>query len=179
MNPNPALSLNVGRPARWARWVVWALMPLWPATLIGMNLYGLIVELPRYFSACGPGLMPKMTPTGYTIVGVTLGIYTALIILSLRQIDLLLAELAKGRIFYINTTVFIKRTGIIMIFWWIFPAILDSLSFYALWRIGNFPEYSPAYPTSFELLIIGIFTYIFGNIMQEAVRVSDEQKLTI
>lgn len=151
----------------------------WPLILIGMALWALEYRLPEVQSKCGPEIAPNLSLLGKSIWLTGIAILSVAIIFSLKQLQYLFHEYRQGRVFEQKAAHLLGRIGKILMVWWIGSPLLDNVIVLAIWALGEFPEFQPEYPTDFTFLLFGVLLYILGGIMAEAVRVAEEQKLTI
>jgi hypothetical protein len=151
----------------------------WPVILIGMALWALEYRLPEIQSQCAPEIAPNLSLLGKSIWIAGIIVFAAAIILSLKQLQYLFNEYRQGRVFEQKSAHLLGRIGKIFMAWWLGAPLLNTLVMLALWWLGEFPEFQPEYPTEFTFLLFGVLLYILGGIMAEAVRVAEEQKLTI
>jgi len=128
---------------------------------------------------CGPEIAPKMSLLGKCIWFAGIIILSVAIILSLKQLQYLFDEYRQGRVFEQKSAHLLGRIGKIFMAWWLGSPLVNTLVTLVLWWLGEFPEFQPEYPTEFSFLIFGVLLYILGGVMAEAVRVAEEQKLTI
>lgn len=113
------------------------------------------------------------------MVGIGLLITIFALLYSLRQVQLLLLEYREGRVFEALAAKQLTWLGKLVLLWWIGSPLLDTLVNLIVWLIGEMPKFEPEYPVDFVFLLFGLLLYVLGSIMREAVRVAEEQRLTI
>lgn len=170
---------RVSRLAYRAHQLVILLMWGWPISMVGLTYWTLEHRLPELQAKCAPDVLPNLSWAGKSVVGIGLLITIFALLYSLRQVQLLLLEYREGRVFEALATKQLTWLGKLVLLWWIGSPLLDTFVNLIVWLIGEMPKFEPEYPIDFTFLLFGLLLYVLGSIMGEAVRVAEEQRLTI
>ena len=170
---------RVSRLAHRAHQLVTLLMWGWPISMVGLTYWAVEHRLPEIQDKCAPEILPNLSWAGKSLIAAGLLITTAALVYSLRQVQQLLVEYREGRVFEAPAAKQLSWLGKLVLLWWLGSPLLDTLVNLAVWLIGEVPKFEPEYPVDFTFLLFGLLLYVLGSIMREAVRVAEEQRLTI
>ncbi len=176
MTPPPE---SLTRLAHRAHCVVTLLMWGWPVWMIGFTYWVMEHRLPELQDKCSPGVLPVLSWTGKSLIAVGVLFTAAALFYSLGQVRVLLAEYREGRVFEPRAARQLTWIGKLVLIWWIGNPLSEMLLSTALWAIGVVGIDDISTEPDFIFLLFGLLLYVLGRIMAEAVRVSEEQKLTI
>lgn len=147
--------------------------------MVGLTYWTLEHRLPELQAKCAPDVLPNLSWAGKSVVGIGLLITIFALLYSLQQVQLLLLEYREGRVFEALAAKQLTWLGKLVLLWWIGSPLLDTFVNFIVWLIGEMPKFEPEYPVDFIFLLFGLLLYVLGSIMREAVRVAEEQRLTI
>ncbi len=170
---------SLTRLAHRAHCVVTLLMWGWPVWMIGFTYWVMEHRLPELQDKCSPGVLPVLSWTGKSLIAVGVLFTAAALFYSLGQVRVLLAEYREGRVFEPRAARQLTWIGKLVLIWWIGNPLSEMLLSTALWAIGEVGIDDISTEPDFIFLLFGLLLYVLGRIMAEAVRVSEEQKLTI
>lgn len=147
--------------------------------MVGLTYWAVEHRLPEIQDKCAPEILPNLSWAGKSLIAAGLLITTAALVYSLRQVQQLLVEYREGRVFEAPAAKQLSWLGKLVLLWWLGSPLLDTLVNLAVWLIGEVPKFEPEYPVDFTFLLFGLLLYVLGSIMREAVRVAEDQRLTI
>lgn len=170
---------RISRLAHRAHQTVTLLMWGWPLWMIGFSYWAVEHRLPELQGKCAPNVLPVLSIVGKSFIAASILVTVLALIYSLGQVRVLLAEYREGRVFEARAARQLTWLGKLVLMWWIGNPLLEALLRVALWAIGEVPLDDLEYAPDFTFLLFGLLLYVLGSIMGEAVRVAEEQRLTI
>ncbi len=170
---------GVTRLAGRAHRVVTLLMWGWPVWMVGYTYWVVEHRLPDLQDKCAPGVLPVLSWMGKSIVGAGALILAGALFYSLGQVQILLAEYREGRVFEARAAQQLTWLGKLVLLWWVGNPLSEVIMSAMLWAIGELPIDDLSTEPDFAFLLFGLLLYVLGRIMGEAVRVTEEQRLTI
>lgn len=170
---------RITRLAHRAHQMVTLLMWGWPLWMIGFSYWVVEYRLPELQGQCAPNVLPVLSIIGKVFIAVKTLLTAAALVYSVGQVRILLAEYRKGRVFEIGAARQLTWLGKLVLLWWIGNPASEVLLGVALWAIGEMPLSNLECAPDFTFLVFGLLLYVLGSIMGEAVRVAEEQRLTI
>lgn len=170
---------RVTRLAHRAYQIITLLMWGWPVWMIGFAYWVVEHRLPTLQDKCAPEVLPALSWMGKSIIGIGVLATAGALFYSLGQVRVLLAEYREGRVFEARAAQQLTWIGKLVLLWWIGNPLAEMLMNTMLWAIGEVPSDALSSEPDFAFLLFGLLLYVLGSIMGEAVRVAEEQRLTI